>query len=521
MVKKSKNNNSSIKGQNYTASFIKKIEKEPALAFLPKLKKEYPKSEIFLVGGMVRDILLKKPSKDYDFVVRGVPAKKLEKFLSARGKVDLVGRNFGVFKFNPKKKKLNQAIDIALPRTEHAKGTGGYRDFEIQTDPNLILEADLARRDFTINAMAWDINKKALIDPFEGQYDLREGYIRAVGKPQERFKEDYSRMLRAIRFACQLGFKIEDKTWQGIKKSMPNLDKEIKKQGKKERIVPLETAAKELLKAFTANPVKALELFDKSGALKILMPELLKMKKCPQPENFHSEGDVWKHTKLALEKLFSTEFKEQFGDEKPSAELVMAVLFHDIGKPYTIQTPQKHGTDRIRFNEHDQVGAKLTEKICKRLKLSSTPGINFKPERVAWLVKSHLLTIHGDISKMRNKTIEKYFFNPKYSGKDLLKLSFVDALSTIPKNGKPDLENFYKTLERIEELKKILGARAKEEKLPPLPIDGNDIMKKFGLKQGPKIGKLLEAAREAQLEGKIKTKKEALNFLKKKIKKGR
>jgi poly(A) polymerase len=479
--------------------------------FLKELKKIFKDCEIYLVGGGVRDFILKKEIKDFDFVIRNIEIKDLEKFLSKFGQVNLVGRVFGVLKFLPFKNwEKKNWIDIALPRKEHAFGTGGYKDFEVQSNPKLPIEEDLSRRDFTINAMALKIfgeKKYELIDPFGGKKDLEKKIIKAVGDPKERFKEDYSRMLRAIRFACQLDFSIEERTWEEILKNISHLNDVYQEK----RVVPYETIAKEFLKSFYYQPIKAFDLYDLSNAFSELIPEILKMKNCPQPEIFHSEGDVWTHTKLALEKLFSDDFKKQFNDERPSIELIISVLFHDIGKPFTIKTPEKDGTDRIRFNDHDIVGAKIAKEICERLRFSSPEEINVDPERIFLLVKHHMFLIHGEIEKIKATTIEKYFFNPQFPGENLLKLAFVDISSTIPKDGKPDFSNFYKMIEKIEEVKKILKVK---KELPKPLLNGYEIMEILNLKPGPKIGEIKNLLREEQLSGRIKNKEEAIRFLK-------
>ena len=373
---------------------FQKIEKEPELKFVGELFQSFPQSEVFLVGGINRDLIIGRESEDYDLVIREVTIDKLIKFLKQLGEVNLVGRNFGVLKFKPKGIKLEHKIEISLPRTEHAsvESMGGRRDFEVQANPELPIKTDLSRRDFTVNAMAWDLKNHELIDPYNGLRDIKKGEIRAVGDPKQRFKEDYSRMLRALRFACELNFKIENKTWRAIKELMPNINKKRKNpEGKLERVIPYEVISKELVKSLIANPQKTLELWDKSGALKELIPELLKMKDCPQPEKYHSEGDVWTHTKLALKKLKSKEFEKEFDKDALTPELVLGVLFHDIAKPLTIKTPEKNGTKRIRFDEHTNLGAELTGKICRRLKISSVPDFDIKAKRIQWLVKNHLL----------------------------------------------------------------------------------------------------------------------------------
>lgn len=530
----------------------KKIAKEKFLYSIGKIIKKFPQGELYLVGGAVRDLILGRETKDFDFVIRNVTSNDLEKFLSSLGKVILVGKAFGVFKFVPKNWDPHNPIDFALPRTEHAFGTGAYKDVTIKSNPKMPIKKDLSRRDFTINAIAiriirqkpkafkrthldsceatfcWaNLDKLQIIDPFEGLDDLKKKIIRTVGKAEERFKEDYSRILRAIRFSVELNFKIEEKTWRAIQKEISHLNdleietkmiergRYLEQEIEERRIVPYEVIAKELLKSLKSQPLKTFDLYEKGGVWQEIAPEVLKMKGCPQPKEFHSEGDVWIHTRLALEKLHSREFKKEFGEKQPSLELILAIIFHDIGKPWTTKTPEKNGVNRIRFDEHDLVGSELTKKICQRLKLSSPEGLGIDLEKLVWLVKNHMILIAGDISKMRPATIEKYFFNPKYSGDDLLKLSFVDIAATILEEGGPNFNNFYQMKKRIKELKNL--SKTKKE-LPPSLLDGYEIMDKFRLKPGPKIGRLLEKLREKQLSKKIKNKIEAFTYLSKIIK---
>lgn len=479
------------------------LAKSGLFDFAKNIRKIFPKAKIYLVGGYLRDIILSRNSKDIDLVVSGVPAKNLEKFLKKRGLVNLVGKTFGVFKFTAKK-GLKNTIDIALPRKEHAFGSGGYRDFEVQSDWRIPIEKDLARRDFTVNAMAWDILEKKLIDPHHGLDDIDRKVVKAVGDPAERFGEDYSRMLRALRFACQLNFEIENKTWLSIKKLIRHLNK----VRRNERVVPYEIVAKEILKSFLANPVAALDIFDKAGAIKILIPELLTMKKCPQPPPFHSEGDVWTHTRLALEVLVQKKFKNLFGE--PNAEMIMMMLFHDIGKPATITYP-KIKNDRIRFNGHDKVGAVMVKKIAERLRLSSYKDekIDVDTDRLFWLVNNHLLLVSDNPRNMKATTIEKYYLKNELLGKELLAMNFADASASITSDGSDPLAHYKIIKNRIKE---ILGKR--KTTLPPPLVNGDEIMKLLKLKPGPEVGKIIEQLREFQLQGKIKTKKQALDYLK-------
>ncbi len=492
------------------------LKQGAGLEFANRLLKKFPQAKIYLVGGIVRDWLLKRDSQDYDFVVSGVPTKKLESFLKTQGTVNLVGRRFGVFKFTPNKiatvmprhDLAMTAFDIALPRTEHAWGTGGYKDVETQSDWRLPIEEDLKRRDFTINAMALEMSEKKLIDPFDGQIDLKKKLIKTVGKPEARFKEDYSRMLRALRFSAQLNFKIEKNTWVSLVKMMKKISNGV---------VPAEVISKEFIKSLMSDPVKTLDMWNDSNAFKYLMPELLKMQKCPQPKEFHAEGDVWTHTRIALQNLITPAYKkfiktlpEHIKNEPDlSPELILGVLFHDIGKPYTIKTPEKDGVDRIRTDEHDTVGAKLTKKIGERLRLNSVPNYPCDLDKISWMIVHHLLTVHGEPAKFTNRTIEKYFFNLKNPGGNLLKLIYADQMASFVK-GKPSLGSLPQLIKRIKQLPKNLRQKST---LPPPILNGNEIMKILKIPAGPPVGVMIEKMREAQLSGKIKNKSEAKKYL--------
>ena len=480
----------------------KKLTAWQSKPFIKQLIKKFPKAEIFLVGGAVRDAVLNRETKDFDLVVRGVNKNDLEKFLAKHGKVNLVGKKFGVFKFRPLGWK-DEDIDIALPRTEHSINlSGAYKDFKIKSNAALKIEDDLSRRDFTINALAWDIINQKLIDPFAGLADLKAGKIKAVGSPAQRFKEDYSRMLRAIRFACQLNFTIETKTWQAINEEIKKLTKKIEDK----LVVPFEVIAKELNKAILANPVWAIELLDQAGAIGVLLPDLLKMKNCPQPKNFHSEGDVWQHTILALRKLNDRKFKTEFKNQSLTAEVIWGLIFHDLGKPYTIKK-----ADRLRFNNHDNVSAQKFREVAQRLKLDSA-GLN--SAAVEKIIAKHMLPTHAKSAMMKDTTIEKYFFNDNFPGQELLMLIFADIAATVPPSGQPDFTEYKQLKNRINKLKKKNKGK---KKLPKPLVNGHDLIKEFRLKPGPKIGELLAILREAQLQGKIKTKADGLKLIKKRL----
>jgi tRNA nucleotidyltransferase (CCA-adding enzyme) len=519
--------------KNNLDKFVNQAKQAGFLNWIKKITKEFPKSKIYLVGGAVRDALLQIPTKDYDFVITGVPIKKLETILGTLGWVDLVGHNFGVFKFIPKgfKGKI-EPLDIALPRTEHSiQNLGIYKDFKIQSDHKLPVEEDLGRRDFTINAMALDLTSDNLtiIDEFNGLEDLKNKIIRTVGKPKDRFQEDYSRMLRAIRFACQLDFEIEDKTQVNIKKLIKNLND--KKDGS--LIIPREILAKEFIKALLSNPLRAFDLFDDLKVFDVLIPEMKAMKGCKQPINYHSEGDVWKHTRLCMEMLDSDLYKNQF--KKPitnnkeqelyDSDVVLATLLHDIDKPTCSIWIEKKGVKKLQFYNHDVEGGKTAENICNRLKLSAPDKIGVDSKNVNWLIARHVLFIEGKIDKMRQTKVEKYLMSDHYPGENLLKVIYVDAISTVPEKRKIpkkktdlkdwiSLKGFDIALKRIEEIQKL----SKDKKpVPKRLINGNDIIKVLKVKPGKKVGTILDKVREEQLNKKIETKKQAIEYIKKKF----
>ena len=481
-----------------------------------ELLKTFPGSEMYLVGGAVRDLLSDRPTKDYDFVVRNIPPDQLEKFLSERGQVDYVGRVFGVFKFMPKDKTHEEIepLDIALPRTEHVlAGSGAYKDFEVQSDYTLPITADLERRDFTINALAVNLATKQLLDPHGGLKDLEQELLRTVGDPTARLSEDYSRILRGLRFACQLKFKIEEQTWHEMRRLI--LEHVFTKKINEQWVVPRETIGKEFVKALYFHPSQAFALFERSGVFKTLLPEIEAMKGCPQPLPWHGEGDVFVHTEMAVRHLDGSPlWQKYFNDQKPSALTCVTVLLHDIAKPPCLKTPERDGTDRIRFDEHEPVGAKMALEICERLGLSSWDAnspLHVNPDKLAWLIGHHLILLHADPDTMRNTTIERYFFNPNNPGPELLELSLCDTGATIHEDTNlPYLDSLDAMLRRIKELAKL---QAEKNRLPPPLLDGNEIMEILHLAPGPEVGALLNELRERQLSGTIKTKEAAQQFI--------
>ena len=517
----------SQKANSILGAYTDELRKSGILGWADALCASLPQAEVYLVGGAVRDCLLgRADTKDYDFVVRNVEAPKLETQLSRFGAVNYVGKTFGVYKLKLTEPAHVEALDIALPRTEHAWGTGKYRDVDTQSDPALPLKEDLGRRDFTINAMAMRVTdppippllrggqkRGILVDEFNGVEDIADKKLRTVGKPDERMKEDYSRALRGLRFAVSLGFTIEASTWDAIVRSIAHL---LDHDSQGARIIPAEVIAQEFLKALSAHPLAAFDLFELSGTFSILIPEFLAMRGCPQPQKFHTEGDVWVHTRLALAVLESPAFAQEFSNPillpapQPlwNAGLALAVLLHDIGKPPTLTTPETHGADRVRFNDHDRVGAEMATALIERLKFTSPTGIGVDADRVCALIRHHLLFVHGDVDELRPSTIEKYFFRNPLLGEELLRLSYADGAATIAKDGKGTIADYKRMRVRIEALKE-----KGRHTLPRPLLSGHDVMALFGLPEGPRVGKILTSIREAQLEGKIATPDEAKKHL--------
>jgi poly(A) polymerase len=488
------------------AELSRLIEHGPEFAFTKGLVERFPQAGLYVVGGAVRDTILGRTPKDYDFIVTKVAPSSLEEFLASQGRVDLTGRNFGVFKFRPRGIELAEDFDLALPRRDFAAGTGGYRDVETQSDPNLPVEADLARRDFTVNAMAWDVRQNILLDPYGGQADLESRIIRAVGEPKERFNEDYSRMLRGLRQATQFGFDFDPDTWTAIQSEIAHLNDATPKG---EYMVPREVIAKELLKSLDQNPVRTMDLWDESGAFTTLMPDLLKLKGCEQSPDYHSEGDAWQHTRLLLEKLGSEEFRRVFGVEKVPVEVVLAGMFHDIGKPKTRKV-STDGAGHISFNGHDEVGSHLAGRLSRRLKIHAVPGLGVPTENIAWLVGNHMFTHTSEAQNVRPSTIAKRFLDPNRPGRELLMLSWADSAASLRPDGQSDTTHEDEYLRVVEKLRQTF---TQGEIRPKALIDGAQVMQILQIKSGTQVGEMLDRLLDAQAQGLIHDAAEAEEYV--------
>ena len=414
--------------------------------------------EAYFVGGCVRDLLLKKFPKDFDIATNAVPKVVARIFK----KTIPVGAQFGVMLV------LEDGVSFEVATFRADKG---YQDGRRPTGVRFTdAKEDAIRRDFTVNGLFLDPTSRRVMDWVGGQKDLKKKIIRAIGDPARRFKEDKLRMLRAVRFASVLGFKIESKTFAAVKKYASAI-----------KTVSHERVRDELVKMFTGpNPGLALTLLDKSGLLKEVLPEVVKMKGVQQPKAFHPEGDVFVHTRLLMEQL-----------KNPSTVLAFGALLHDVGKPDTFRR-----ADRIRFNGHDRVGAAITDKILTRLRFPN----DLKAEVIA-CVDGHMR--FKDVRQMRESTLKKFLQRPTFETE--LEQHRIDCLAS---HG--DLSNW-------RFLKKTIKTLSKEEIKPKPLIGGRDILG-LGHAEGPIIGKILKKVEELQLERKLETKEEALEWVKKKFK---
>jgi poly(A) polymerase len=438
--------------------------------------------QAYLVGGCVRDLLLGREPEDYDVATDATPDQVMRIFPETYA----VGAQFGVvlvpvefseghdFSRAPKGQKGTGAlapesktscIEVATFRNDGLYSDGRHPDRVSYTNSP---EEDVRRRDFTINGLLLDpLSNNQVLDFVGGRADLEAGIIRTIGDPELRFREDKLRMLRAVRFAARFGYSIDAQTLAAIQK----LASEIAQ-------VSRERVRDELLKMLTEGHARrAFELLDESGLLPQVLPEVAKMKGVPQPPQFHPEGDVWVHTLLLLEKL----------PEGCSPTLALGALLHDIGKPPTFRV----APDRIRFDNHADIGARMAEQICHRLRLS-----NHDTEQVVSLVGNHMR--FAEVQRMRESTLKRFLRMPKFD--EQLELHRIDCASS---HGDLGLYQFVK--EKLES--------TPPEKIRPRPLITGDDLIALGYTPGPRFKEMLSAAEDAQLEGRLRTAEEAREFV--------
>ena len=411
----------------------------------------------YFAGGCVRDMVRGLMPKDYDIVTDARPDTVQKLF----PRTVAVGAHFGVIIVL----ENGFQFEVATFRSDDAYIDGRHPSAVHFSSP----EEDAQRRDFTINGMFYDSVAEQVIDLVGGQTDIGAKLVRAIGEPAKRFEEDRLRMLRAVRFATALNYEVDKKTWEALVANAASIDQ-----------ISAERIRDELVRIFvSANRVRGWDLLDSSGLMRAILPELEAMKGVLQPEQFHPEGDVFVHTRLMLQLL----------PEEVSVALVLAVLFHDVAKPVTATVDK---TGRIRFNEHDRIGAQMTEAIMRRLRFSSA-----ETEATMEMVRQHM--VFKDAPNMRVAKLKRFMARPTFE--DELELHRVDC------------ESSHRMLDNYEFLMRKREEFANEPIIPPPLVRGDDLIA-FGLKPGPKFGEILEAVETRQLEGTLCTREEALDWVK-------
>ena len=432
-------------------------QKEKAISIIKRLReKGY---EAHLAGGCVRDFLLRKTPQDYDIATDARPEAIQEIF----PKTMAVGTQFGV---------ILVILDGDPFEVATFRHDGPYLDGRRPSHVRFAsMQEDVLRRDFTINGMMYDPIADRVIDLVGGREDLSRRLIRAIGNPRERFREDRLRMVRAVRFAASLGFAIEEDTFGAIQE-----------QGTTITQVSWERIGEEITRILTEGEAKrGFELLDATQLLRVLFPEIEAMKGIEQSPDFHPEGDVFVHTLLTLAHL-----------SQPTEGLAYGCLLHDIAKPVCV----KREGERITFYGHTEKGAEMAVEILKRLKRSRALW-----EKVAYLVKNHLR--HTQAAKMRLSTLKRFLAEPDIE--ELLELARIDTLSA---NG--DLQYYHFCKQKMAELK--------HEEIHPEPLlRGRDLIA-MGFSPGPLFHDILKAVEEAQLEGAISSKEQAVEWVARKYK---
>lgn len=425
--------------------------------------------QALLAGGCVRDYLLGKSPQDYDIATDARP-EAIEKIFP---KTIAVGTQFGVILVILD----GDPFEVATFRYD-----GPYLDGRRPSNVRFAsMQEDILRRDFTINGMMYDPIADRLIDLIGGREDLERRLVRAIGDPAERFREDRLRTVRAVRFAASLGFTIEENTFRAIKDHAPTITQ-----------ISWERIGEEITRILTEGGARnGFELLDSTRLLKVIFPEIEAMKGVGQSPDFHPEGDVFIHTLMVLSHLSQiSNLKSQI-----SETLAYGCLLHDIAKPVCV----KRETGRITFYGHTEKGAEMAVEIMKRLKRSRAAW-----ERVAYLVKNHLR--HTQAPKMRLSTLKRFLGEEGIE--ELLELARIDALCA-----SGDLQYYHFCMEKMAELK--------HEEIHPEPLlRGRDLIA-MGFTPGPLFHKILQEVEEAQLEGEISTREQAVEWVNEKYKKNR
>ena len=410
--------------------------------------------QAYLVGGCVRDLLMDIPPKDYDIATAAPPQVVGKMFPETIP----VGAQFGVVLVI----QQGNQHEVATFRSDH-RYEDGRRPTEVRFSKSP--QEDVERRDFTINGLLYDPLQEQVLDFVGGQQDIRKRVIRTIGDAETRFGEDRLRMLRAVRFAARLRFSLEPQTLSAIRRLACKIHS-----------VSIERCRDEVLKILTEGQAcRGFELLDQTGLLHEVLPDIEKMKGVPQPPEFHPEGDVWVHTLMMLERM-----------ESPTPTLALGVLLHDVGKPPTFTV-----ADRIRFNNHADIGSRMAEEICAGLRLPTR-----ETARVRELVKHHLR--FKDFPHMRRSTQKRFLRMEGFE--EHLELHRLDCISS---HG--DLTHYHLARRLLEE--------TSTEQIRPTPLLTGDDLIAQGYTPGPLFKEILTGVEDAQLEGTLTSRADALAFV--------
>jgi poly(A) polymerase len=425
----------------------------------------------YFVGGCVRDILLHREPADYDVASNATPERVEQIFPNSL----MVGAKFGVVvvvqepEASHDDKDASATVEVATFRSDVGYSDGRHPDQVVYASS---AQEDVQRRDFTINGLLLDPETTEVLDYVGGREDLRGGIIRAIGRPEERFREDKLRMLRAVRFAARFGYTIEPETMRAMQKLAPEIGQ-----------VSAERLRDELTKLLTEGSARrGFELLDETRLLPHLLPQIARMKGVQQPPQFHPEGDVWIHTLLMLEGL----------PPRTSPTLAWGVLLHDVGKPPTF-SPPSGPNGRIRFDRHVEVGTRLAEEICERLRFS-----NDDTAQIASLVANHLR--FKDVPQMKRSTLKRFVRLDRFE--EHMELHRLDCSSS------------HRNLENYEFMRRFLAETPPAEVRPVRLLTGDDLIG-LGFRPGPEFREILDAAEDAQLEGIISSHEDAMIWVRK------
>lgn len=422
-----------------------------------------------IVGGWVRDRLLGHDSKDVDIEVYGLSADRLRSLLDTLGPVNTVGESFTVYKSND--------IDISLPRRE-SKVAPGHRGFEVTGDPAMSVAEASRRRDFTVNAIAWDPLTGEYIDPYDGRLDLERRVLRAVDL--ETFGDDSLRVLRGLQFAARFDMEIADET-KRLCRTIDLTD------------LPSERVWGEIEKLLlqAPRPSRGLALALELGVIETLFPEVAALVGCEQEPEWHPEGDVWIHTLLVVDQAAT----RQEGLSKPErTALMVGAVCHDLGKPAT--TALVDG--RIRSHNHEEAGVAPTSALLDRLNIHSVDGYDVR-RQIIGLVANHLKP------GMWRKSVSEVgdgAFRRLAQKVDLELLARLAKSDCLGRTGAFDCSAMDWFLERA----RSLGV----EHAPPKPLLLGRHLLALGLKPGPHIGEILRQVYDRQLDGVVRTEAEAI-----------